>query len=355
MCTPRGASGAFTRHADLANNAMASSRLVTSFQGPFREHDADHATEDDAAAATKLGEPRAAVVVRRGDDDEPHPVVDVPGGCPLCQAHPFSAAPGSFALFFTDAIPCARCFAACDPTSSPCRGHSGIHESPVDASGNVVCGTLLYQEPRIAAVIPAPLPSRWSCCGAICHHTTPACPWYRRVLPVLDAQQLSVEGRIAEYEACCDTSRPHEPATTARLEGLCFRDGSLQNDVPLLIPFRLVDQSPTGFREMGLDPDAPPPPPTVRLPGVVRATPLLPDGYQTTLVVPDDPHWRTGNRALPYSATTEPVEYPLAKVPYEGPSRPLNLARHADDMGGGLSHVFQHPNDWAALAATTNP
>uniref|UniRef100_A0A7S4M823 Uncharacterized protein n=1 Tax=Vannella robusta TaxID=1487602 RepID=A0A7S4M823_9EUKA len=77
---------------------------------------------------------------------------------------------------------CSRCLMihSTSHVTSNCYKHTGTHEMPLDKDANVCYRLLIRFNEVIDAieVFPALYPGKWSCCGKVCNHDHPQCPYY---------------------------------------------------------------------------------------------------------------------------------------------------------------------------------
>ena len=110
------------------------------------------------------------------EDEEPRKAVDA--NCVFC---------GSVQLFTVhlqdcQSDCCKRCKSFYDKCNEQtCAMHSGNHEMPMDRQNEFVFANLLSDiggQMHICSVTPFMYPGRWTCCGTLCYHDIPQCPYY---------------------------------------------------------------------------------------------------------------------------------------------------------------------------------
>jgi hypothetical protein len=111
------------------------------------------------------------------DDEEPHDKAEV--FCNYCNERTVFRIPFRDRTLMRQCKRCTEHYQQYAP--SGCQRHTGEHEQVRDKKNEIISRNKLVDLGYdIYKITPIMYPSRWSCCGALCHHDHPGCPYYKK-------------------------------------------------------------------------------------------------------------------------------------------------------------------------------
>jgi hypothetical protein len=142
---------------------------------------------------------------QRDDDAEPHECVKM-ACCPGCHVEDCPMLVGTLV-----AGPCGHCGGRYDAGEcSGCSAHPGEHDMPVDEATGLPVFRWLGENDRDQRAFL--WPGEWRCCGAVCYHDTPRCPYWS----VADRSMYARETRrLGRTRGCIDTLHATAEAAAA--------------------------------------------------------------------------------------------------------------------------------------------